>query len=437
MGVLLTWRRPGHRVGWIFAAAGLVDAVDFATFEYGLAASAGRRHLPAAGYVGWAQLWLWVPFVALVTVYLFLLFPDGRLPSPRWLPVGWLAGGFTAVAIAGLSFNPGSEGPNLPVLRNPFGVTPAAAPFDAIIAGEAGLLCCVVLAAWSLRVEITDDGAGFVPADAAGTGLTGLADRIEAVGGGLSIRSRPGAGTRLAGELPARGRSRPVPDARCVSLSPRTTTWCARAPAGSWRTAAASMWSLPSAPPTSCSTRSARLRPGVVITDIRMPPGHHMEGIAAAQAIRAGHPGTGVVVLSQHADDAYAFELFKNGTGGLAYLLKDRVGDLDELRGALTAVASGGSCIDPVVVEALVSSRTRFAGSALRWLTPRELDVLREMARGRANPGIAAALVVSESAVEKHVSSIFAKLGLGPEPAQDRRVTAVLTFLRDSPPPCR
>ena len=176
-----------------------------------------------------------------------------------------------------------------------------------------------------------------------------------------------------------------------------------------------------------------RLRPGAVITDIRMPPGHHMEGIAAAHAIRAGHPGTGVVVLSQHADDAYAFELFKNGTAGLAYLLKDRIGDVDELRGALTAVTSGGSCIDPVVVEALVSSRTRLADSALRWLTPRELDVLREMARGRANPGIAAALVLSESAVEKHVSSIFAKLGLGPEPAQDRRVTAVLTFLRDSP----
>jgi DNA-binding NarL/FixJ family response regulator len=177
-----------------------------------------------------------------------------------------------------------------------------------------------------------------------------------------------------------------------------------------------------------------RLRPGAVITDIRMPPGHHMEGIAAAQAIRAGYPGTGVVVLSQHADDAYAFELFKNGTAGLAYLLKDRIGDLDELRAAVIAVASGGSSIDPVVVEALVASRTRLADSALRWLTPRELDVLREMARGRANPGIATALVLSESAVEKHVSSIFAKLRLGPEPTQDRRVTAVLTFLRDSPP---
>ncbi len=150
VGVLLTWRGPGHPIGWIFAAAGLVEAVDFAAFEYGLAASAGRPRLPAAGYAGWMQLWLWVPFVALVTVYLFLLFPDGRLPSPRWRSVGWLAGGFTALAMAGLSLNPGSEGPNLPALHNPLGVSSAAAPLDAIIVGLAGLLCCVVLAAWSL-----------------------------------------------------------------------------------------------------------------------------------------------------------------------------------------------------------------------------------------------------------------------------------------------
>jgi hypothetical protein len=149
VGALLAWRRPGHPVGWIFAAAGLAQAVDFATFEYGLAASAGRASLPAAGYVGWVQLWLWVPFVALVTVYLFLLFPDGRLPSSRWRPVGWLGGGFAVLAIAGLSFYPGSEAPNLPALRNPFGVT-SVAPFDATIAGLAGLLCCVVLAALSL-----------------------------------------------------------------------------------------------------------------------------------------------------------------------------------------------------------------------------------------------------------------------------------------------
>jgi hypothetical protein len=149
VGALLTWRRPGHPVGWIFAAAGMVAAVDFATFEYGLAVAAGRG-LPAGEYVGWLQLWIWVPFITLITVYLFLLFPDGRLPGPRWRLVSWAAGGFSVIAIAGLAFTPGSERPNLPALRNPFGVAPAAAPFDAAVAGIAGLLGCVVLAAWSL-----------------------------------------------------------------------------------------------------------------------------------------------------------------------------------------------------------------------------------------------------------------------------------------------
>jgi hypothetical protein len=148
-GALLTWRRPGHPVGWIFAAAGLVEASDFATFEYGLAVAAGRG-LPAGEYVGWLQLWIWVPFITLITVYLFLLFPDGRLPGPRWRLVSWAAGGFAGIAIAGLAFTPGSERPNLPTLRNPFGAAPAAVPFDAAVAGIAGLLGCVVLAAWSL-----------------------------------------------------------------------------------------------------------------------------------------------------------------------------------------------------------------------------------------------------------------------------------------------
>ena len=112
VGALLTWRRPGNPVGWIFATAGLVEAVNFATFEYGLAASAGRR-LPGGAYAGWVQLWIWVPFIALITVYLFLLFPDGGLPGLRWRPVSWLAGGFTVIAVAGLALNPGSERPNL------------------------------------------------------------------------------------------------------------------------------------------------------------------------------------------------------------------------------------------------------------------------------------------------------------------------------------
>jgi hypothetical protein len=152
VGVLLTWRRPGHPVGWIFAAAGLLEAVNFATFEYGLAASAGHR-LPGAGYVGWVELWIWVPFVTLALLYLFLLFPDGHLLSPRWWLVGWLGGAFAVIAAAGVALAPGSDRPNLPGLRNPFGVTPAAVPLGAAAAGLAGLVCCVVVAAWSLVVR--------------------------------------------------------------------------------------------------------------------------------------------------------------------------------------------------------------------------------------------------------------------------------------------
>jgi DNA-binding NarL/FixJ family response regulator len=174
-----------------------------------------------------------------------------------------------------------------------------------------------------------------------------------------------------------------------------------------------------------------RFRPHVVITDIRMPPGNHMEGIEAAQAIRAEHPDTGVVVLSQHADEAYAFELFKNGTAGLAYLLKERVGELEELLHALQQVSRGGSVIDPQVVEALVARRVRLKESPVAQLTARELDVLREMAEGKTNAAIANALVLSESAIEKHINSIFAKFGLKEEPQLHRRVAAVLAFLRD------
>lgn len=175
-----------------------------------------------------------------------------------------------------------------------------------------------------------------------------------------------------------------------------------------------------------------RLRPHAVITDIRMPPGHHTEGIEAAHAIRARHPRVGVVVLSQHADEAYAFELLKNGTAGLAYLLKERLGDLDELLVALRAVVAERSVIDPVVVEALIARRARLERSPLCALTPRELDVLREMAQGKTNAAIAEVLVLSESGVEKHINAIFSKLGLGEEPQVHRRVAAVLAYLRDT-----
>jgi signal transduction histidine kinase len=149
MGALLTWRRPRHSVGWILAAAGLLAAVDFVSFEYGLAA-AGHRGLPAVEFVAWPQQWIWVPFIALITVYLPLLFPVGRLPGPRWRPVSWGAAGFAVIAAAGLAVSPGSDRPNLPALQNPFGVPPPAVSTDAILFALAGLLGCAVLAVCSL-----------------------------------------------------------------------------------------------------------------------------------------------------------------------------------------------------------------------------------------------------------------------------------------------
>ncbi|ONI79704.1 DNA-binding response regulator [Actinosynnema sp. ALI-1.44] len=175
-----------------------------------------------------------------------------------------------------------------------------------------------------------------------------------------------------------------------------------------------------------------RLRPDAVLTDIRMPPSHHMEGIDAAHAIRAEHPGTGVAVLSQHTDASYALALFRDGTAGLAYLLKDRLDDVEDLVRALREVAQGGSVVDPLVVEALVTRRTRTADSPLATLTPRELDVLREMAQGKTNAGIEQAVHLSASTVEKHVNSIFTKLELAEQPVH-RRVAAVLAFLRERP----
>jgi DNA-binding NarL/FixJ family response regulator len=174
------------------------------------------------------------------------------------------------------------------------------------------------------------------------------------------------------------------------------------------------------------------LRPDAVLTDIRMPPGHHLEGIQAAHAIRQRHPGIGVVVLSQHSDAAYALQLFKNGTDGLGYLLKTRVGELDELVHALREVAAGRAVIDPGVVERLVDYRARQAESPLSSLSGREVDVLREMAEGKSNLAIAGALHLSESSVEKYVNTIFSKLGLSEERSVSRRVTAVLTYLHDA-----
>ncbi len=169
--------------------------------------------------------------------------------------------------------------------------------------------------------------------------------------------------------------------------------------------------------------------PDAVLTDIRMPPGHGFEGIEAAHRIRTDQPSTGVVVLSQHADAAYAEALFAEGTAGLAYLLKESVGDREELVRALRETAAGGSVIDPRVVDVLMAAQTRRRDSRLRALTERELDVLREMAGGHNNAAIAATLHVSESAVSKHVGAIFAKLGLADDTGVDRRVSAVLAYV--------
>lgn len=175
-----------------------------------------------------------------------------------------------------------------------------------------------------------------------------------------------------------------------------------------------------------------RLRPDVVITDIRMPPGHHTEGIEAAHRIRAAHPEVGIVVLSQYAEATYALDLLKDGTAGLAYLLKERIGDPDQLVDVVHEVARGGSVVDPDVVAALVGSNSRQERSPLSHLTERERDVLEQMAQGRTNAAIAESLYLSESSIEKYATSIFAKLGLSDEPQTHRRVAAVLAFLRDA-----
>jgi DNA-binding NarL/FixJ family response regulator len=170
-------------------------------------------------------------------------------------------------------------------------------------------------------------------------------------------------------------------------------------------------------------------RPDVALTDIRMPPSFTNEGIEAAKRIRAEHPSTGVVVLSQYVEEDYAFELLANGVSGLGYLLKERVSQLDELVHALREVARGGSALDPKVVEALMARKDNQARSLLGGLTEREREVLESMATGRNNATIAKNLNLSERAVEKHVGSVFQKLGLIEETQTNRRVMAVLKFL--------
>lgn len=172
--------------------------------------------------------------------------------------------------------------------------------------------------------------------------------------------------------------------------------------------------------------------PDVVITDIRMPPTGTDEGIRAATAFRESHPELGVVVLSQFAEPAYALSLLEGGSQRRAYLLKERLSEPRQLVDAIVEVAGGGSVIDTSVVEVLVSARSKAAASPLDRLTPREREVLHEIAQGRNNAAVGAALFLSERAVEKHISSLFSKLGLTEEPDTHRRVKAVLLYLADA-----
>jgi DNA-binding NarL/FixJ family response regulator len=171
--------------------------------------------------------------------------------------------------------------------------------------------------------------------------------------------------------------------------------------------------------------------PDVVLTDIRMPPDGRDEGIRAAEYLREKSPETGVVVLSQYSDPGYALALLEKGSARRAYLLKERVSDPEQLVGAIREVAAGGSVIDPQVVDALVAARARAAESRLSELTPREGEVLGEMAQGKNNAAIAKSLVLTERAVEKHIHSIFSKLDLSFENDGHKRVKAVLLYLAE------
>ena len=178
-----------------------------------------------------------------------------------------------------------------------------------------------------------------------------------------------------------------------------------------------------------------REHPNVVLTDIRMPPTNTDEGIRIAEALRTSAPSIGVVVLSQYADAEYALALLDKGAAGRAYLLKERVSDLDQLVNAIREVARGGSVVDPKVIENLISSRSRNKRSALADLTPREEEVLAAVAVGKNNAAIADALHLTGGGVEKHISSIFAKLGLSEEPDVHRRVKATLIYLAEEREP--
>jgi DNA-binding NarL/FixJ family response regulator len=176
--------------------------------------------------------------------------------------------------------------------------------------------------------------------------------------------------------------------------------------------------------------RALAHRPDVTVVDVQMPPDREDDGLRAALELRRQRPGTGILVLSQFYEETYALDLIGEQAEGVGYLLKERVGDVEAFIDAVKRVATGGSALDPEVVGRMLGRRR--AEGPLDTLSPRERDVLAAMAEGKSNRGIAEALVVTDAAVEKHVTSIFHKLGLGPTSIEHRRVLAVLTYLRDS-----
>jgi DNA-binding NarL/FixJ family response regulator len=179
------------------------------------------------------------------------------------------------------------------------------------------------------------------------------------------------------------------------------------------------------------SRKALAHHPDVVVADVQMPPGHGDDGLRAALEVRRRSPDTGVLILSQYYEEDYALELIGERPEGVGYLLKERVGDVDAFIQAVARVAAGGSALDPEVVGRMLGRRR--GGGPLDQLSPRERDVLAAMAEGKSNQGIADALVVTEAAVEKHVTGIFQKLGLGPTTTEHRRVRAVLAYLQDPP----
>jgi DNA-binding NarL/FixJ family response regulator len=172
-------------------------------------------------------------------------------------------------------------------------------------------------------------------------------------------------------------------------------------------------------------------KPDVAVVDIQMPPGHGDDGLRAALQLREARPETGILVLSQYYEEQYALDLIGESAEGVGYLLKERVGEVEGFTDAVARVAAGGSALDPEVVGRMVGRRR--SEGPLDELTPRERDVLVELAQGKSNQGIAEALVVTTAAVEKHVTSIFHKLGLQSSPTEHRRVLATLTYLKDEP----